>query len=139
LGVNIPATVNGNTRPTTAGAIFKTSGQALGAPNFAARIPETIAPTASGMTKQFDILLQAAPEIITAMPNAARCKLAGQPTQMFDAQGLCTMNGIACLQGYAATDAQKALCDQVAQQGSTPAFGQTLAVATILAAAHTCE
>lgn len=135
LGVNL----NKQSTPPSAGQLYKGGSQALGAPNYGARIREGIENTTSGATKLFDVFVQAAPEIIAAMPNVAACKLAGQPTQMFDAQGKCTLAGISCLQGAPAVQAQVDLCNQALTEASTPTIGQTIAVATILAAAHTCE
>src|SRR5258706_3843847 len=111
----------------------------MGGPNYAARVAETIELTAAGATKLFDIFVEAAPEVIAAMPNLDRCKVGGQPTQLFDAQGHCTLAGITCLQGYTATADQVALCNQALTEGSSPPIGQTIAVASILSAAHTCE
>ena len=125
--------------PPTAGDLYATGAQAMGAANYGARVPESIELTAAGATKLFDIFTRAAPEIITAMPNVARCKVAGLPTSMFDASGHCTLDGIACLKGSPASPDQVALCNQAVSEGSTPAIGQTVAVATVLSAAHTCE
>ena len=100
---------------------------------------EAIEGTTSGDTKLFDIFVQAAPEIIAAMPNAAACMVAGAPTSMFDAQGKCTQAGVSCLQGMPATQDQVDLCNIALTEGSTSAVGQAIAVGTILAAANTCE
>jgi hypothetical protein len=135
LGVNMAKTAT----PPSAGQLYKGGAQALGAPNYGARVPEAIENTTAGLTKLFDIFVQAAPEIITAMPTAAQCKKAGAAVSMFDGQGKCTLDGISCLQGAPASQAQKDLCDTVLTEGSTPQIGQAIAVATILAAAHTCE
>jgi hypothetical protein len=135
LGVNLGSTGT----PPTAGQLYRGGAQAMGGPNYGARVAETIELTAAGATKLFDIFVQAAPEIIAAMPNADRCKVAGQPTSMFDAQGHCTLAGITCLQGSPATADQVALCNQALTEGSTPTIGQAIAVASILSAAHTCE
>ena len=51
----------------------------------------------------------------------------------------CTKEGIACLQGMPATQDQVDLCNIALTEGSTPAVGQAIAVASILAAANTCE
>jgi hypothetical protein len=131
LGVNVAG--NG------AGALYRNGGGAMGVPNYAARIAEALENTTAGATKMFDIFVQAAPQIITNMPNADACKVAGVGTEMFDAQGKCTLDGISCLQGSPATQAQKDLCDSALTAASTPEIGRTIAVATILAAAHLCE
>jgi hypothetical protein len=132
FGVNMAAT-----GATTAGAIYKAGSQAMGSPNFGARVPESISLTTSGTTKLFDIFVQAAPEIIAAFPTTAM--KAGAPVALLDANGKFTSDGIAFLQGAPASQAQVDLLNNVATSASTPAIGQTLAVATLLAAAHTCE
>jgi hypothetical protein len=134
LGVNM-----GNTAATSAGALYKNAGQAMGAANYPARVAEAIELTTAGATKLFDIFVQAAPEIIKAMPANTSCMVAGAATNMFNADGTCSLAGISCLQGSPATAAQKALCDNIVGSASTATIGQTLAVATLLSAAHTCE
>jgi hypothetical protein len=135
LGVNMAKT----STPPSAGQLYKGGAQAMGAPNYGARVREAIEGTTSGDTKLFDIFVQAAPEIIAAMPNQAACKKAGVATQMFDANGKCTAEGVACLQGMPASQAQIDLCNQALTEGSTAAIGQAIAVGSILAAANTCE
>jgi hypothetical protein len=125
--------------PPSAGQLYQGGSQAMGAPNYLARVAEATENTTAGATKLFDIFTQAAPEIIAAMPNQAQCQVAGQPTQMFDANGQCTQAGISCLTGAPASQAQVDLCNQALTQASSSALGQQIAVATILAAAHTCE
>jgi len=139
LGVTIPATVGTGAAALTGGALYVGGAGALGAPIYGARIPESVEITTAGATKLFDIFVQSAPSIVTAMPNLARCKTAGVAASMFDAQGKCTLEGITCLQGAPAMQSQKDLCDQALTEASTPQIGQTIAVASILAAAHTCE
>jgi len=131
LGVNLGATGT----PPTAGQLYKNGAQAMGGPNYAARVAETIELTAAAATKLFDIFSQGAQEIVTAMPTTARC----MGTNMFDMAGHCTAAGIACLQGAPASQAQVDLCNQALTEGSSPQISQTIAVASILAAAHTCE
>jgi len=132
LGVNMAAT-----GATSAGLIYKNGSQAMGAPNYGARVSESIELSTAGATKLFDIFVQAAPEVIAAIPNVA--KKGGVAIQMFDAAGNCTPDGIAFLQGAPATQAQVDLCNNALTSASTPAIGKTIAVATILAAAGTCE
>ncbi|MCU1283468.1 MAG: hypothetical protein JWM53_7014 [bacterium] len=132
LGVNMAAT-----GATSAAVIYKNGNQAMGAPNYGARVSESIELTTAGATKLFDIFVQAAPEVIAAIPTVA--KKNGTAIQMFDAGGKCTADGIAFLQGAPATQAQVDLCNNILGSASSAAIGQTLAVATLLAAAHTCE
>ncbi len=119
----------------SAGDLYSNGFGALGAANYGARIPEAIESTTAGSTKLFDILVAAAPEIIANMSATKRC--AG--VSMFDASGACTLDGISCLKGLPATAQDKAFCDNVTTAASTPEIGQTIAVASVLAAAHTCE
>jgi hypothetical protein len=86
-----------------------------------------------------DVFVQAAPEVIAAMPNVKACQVKGVGTKMFDANGKCTLDGIGCLMGAPATSQHVALCNQAIADASTPEIGQKLAVAAILAAAHSCE
>lgn len=132
FGVNMAAT-----GATSAGLLYKNAGQAMGAPNYGARVPESIELTTAGATKLFDIFVQAAPEIITAFPNKAM--KAGAAVQLFDTNGKFTSDGIAFLQGAPASQAQIDLANNILGAASTPDIGKTLAVATLLAAAHTCE
>jgi hypothetical protein len=134
LGVNMGATGS-----TSAAQLYKNGAQAMGAPNYGARVPEAIEITTAGATKLFDIFTQAAPEIIAAMANLKACQKAGTATQMFDAQGHITLDAIACITGAPAVQAQADLANQAITEASTQTIGQTIAVATILSAQHTCE
>ncbi len=136
LGVDLSKTAT----PASAGELYLGGLGALGAANYGARVPEALELTAAGAARLFDIFVEAAPEVIAAMPTLTRCQgVGGTATQMFDASGHCTKDGISCLSGVPATQAQQDLCDAVASAGSTATIGKTLAVATILAATHTCE
>jgi hypothetical protein len=132
LGVNMAAT-----GATSAAVLYKNGSQAMGAPNYGARVSESIELTTAGATKLFDIFVQAAPEIIAAFPQKAM--KAGAAVQLFDANGKFTSDGIAFLQGAPASQAQIDLANNILDAASTPDIGKTLAVATLLAAAHTCE
>jgi hypothetical protein len=124
---------------TQAGNMWAQSDQALGAPNYSARARENAKLTTASAAKLFDIFVQAAPEIIAAMPTLPACTVGGQPTEMFNANGNCTIDGISCLIGTPATLGHVDLCNNVVNQASTPEKGQHIAVATLLAAANTCE
>ncbi len=132
FGVNMA-----NTTTTSAGFLFKNGSQAMGAPIYASRTAEAIELSTAGATKLFDIFVQAAPEIVTAFPTKAM--KAGAAVALFDSSGKFTSDGIAFLQGAPASQAQLDLANNVLTSASTPAIGQTLAVSTLLAAAHTCE
>lgn len=100
--------------------------------------------TTSSALKLFDIFIQAAETIITQMPSRPHCMKGGQPTAMFDANDSCNPDAITCLIGYPATEDHTLLCDLIidkADPGDTMDVRKKkiIAVATLLAAAHTCE
>lgn len=133
-GVNL-----GNTVALSAGRMWRESDQALGAPNYAARQREGRELTTATASKLFDIFVQAAPEIIAAMPNRAECQVAGAGVTMFNADNQCSADGIACLIGVPATPSHLELCNLTVQRASDVEKGKLMAVASLLAAAHTCE
>ena len=127
------------TGETQAGNMWATSDQALGSANYAARSRENPTLTTASAAKLFDIFVQAAPEIIAAMPTLPACTVGGQGTEMFNVGGSCTSDGITCLIGQPATLGHIDLCNNIVNQASTQAKGQVIAVAALLAAANTCE
>ncbi len=133
-GVNLAATAAG-----TAGALYRNGDQALGAPNYAARQREGRELSTATASKLFDIFVSAAPEIITAMPTLPACTVAGTGTSMFNGDNQCTADGIACLLGVPATASHLELCNLTVSRASDVEKGKRIAVATLLAAAHTCE
>jgi hypothetical protein len=133
-GVDLGAQAN-----TSAGFIYRTSDQALGVANYGARVPESTELTTASAAKLFDIWVAAAPEIIANMPNRAECQVGGVGAKMFNDQGQCTADGITCLIGYPATATHLELCNQILASASTPERGRIIAVASLAAAAHTCE
>ena len=141
-GVNLGA-VAANGQPPTAGQIYKTNPNpaTLGAPNYLARLREVTQQTTSGATKLMDIFVQAAPEIIAAMPNLAACKIGGASVTMFDKNDAtaCTREGVMCLLGSPPSKAQVDLCTAMVKDNASLPLGQRLAVAAILASAHGCE
>ncbi len=135
FGVDLAATGD----PPTAGELVSNGGTALGQANYAARMGEDLVWTAAGAAKQFDIFVQAAPEIIAAMPTLAQCQKDGADVQLFDADGNCSEDGVTCLIGRPATADHLAICKSLVQSASTVENGQNIAVATLLSAAHSCE
>lgn len=128
-----------NLADLTAGNLYDTGDQALGAPNYAARVRENGEVTTAGASRLFDIFVAAAPEIIANMPNRPECQIGGVGATMFDVSGACTADGISCLLGVPATASHIEVCNLTVQQASTPELGQRMAVAVLAAAAHTCE
>lgn len=129
----------GNLADLTAGNLYDTGDQALGAPNFAARVRENAEVTTAGASRLFDIFVAAAPEIIANMPLRAECQIGGVGATMFDASNACTADGITCLLGVPATPSHIEVCNLTVQQASDPELGKRMAVAVLAAAAHTCE
>jgi hypothetical protein len=129
-----------NTAASSAGQLYTSGIAAMGGPNFGARVPETLAVSISGASREFDIFASGATEIITNVPNLARCKDAsGTAAAVFDASGKCQASGLTCILGVPATQAHLDLCNLTISRASTPQIGQRLAVAVMMAAAFTCE
>lgn len=138
---NILRSVGINTANTTAlsaGALYQDGDSAMGAPNYANRIRENIGVTTSGTSRLFDILAAGATEVITALPTLARCQVGGVGVQLFNGS-TCVAEGITCLIGVPAQPAHVELCNLTISRASDQTVGKRLAVATLLAAAYTCE
>ncbi len=134
VGVNVASTTN-----LSAGQLYTSGDNAMGAPNFANRIRENISITTSGASRTFDIFAAAATEIITNVPTLTRCQVNGQPAALFNASNQCEASGITCIIGVPAQAAHLDLCNLTISRASTPEVGKRLAVATLMAAAYTCE
>jgi len=130
VGIN-PA----NATNLSAGQLYTSGFNAMGGPNFANRIRENIGVTTSGSSRMFDVFAAGADEVITQMPNLARCNGAS----MFDANNQCRADGITCLIGQPATVAHLDFCNLTVTSASDVTVGKRIAVAAILAAAYTCE
>ena len=125
----------------TAGRLYSQGAQALGAPNYAARVRENIDLGLATTAKLFDIYVQAAPEIIQRLPGRPECQLdgGGGGAALFDAANHCRADGVSCLIGVPATATHLEICDQTVRDASDVETGKRLAVAVLAAAAHTCE
>ncbi len=135
LGMN-----RANTVALSAGELYNDGQIALGIANFPNRIRENLGITTSGASKEFDIFAAGAPETmasITAATGAIATRCPG--VQLFDTSGNCTPSGVSCIIGVPASATELDLCNLTVQRASTPAIGQQLAVAAMLAAAYTCE
>ena len=96
-------------------------------------MPESIELTTAGATKLFDIIVQAAPEIIAAMPKATACMTAGVPAALFGTRTASARRTDRCLQGATRRRRRSSTCcNNVADVGFDAAIGQTLAVATLM-------
>ena len=138
LGVDL-TTKSTNGAPPTAGELLSGGGTALGAANYTARVGESLVWTAAGAAKQFDIFVQAAPQIIANIQNAPACQVNGSGPVMFNPDNTCNRDAVSCLMGKPASDDHVAICNNLVTSGSSLDKGKALAVATILAAAHSCE
>ncbi|HEX8108302.1 MAG TPA: hypothetical protein VF516_11270 [Kofleriaceae bacterium] len=135
VGINAANTAN-----PSAGQLYTSGAAAMGAPNFSARVKENMSVSTSGASREFDIFAAGATEVMTNLPNLARCKDAsGAAAVLFDASGQCQASGITCLIGVPATPDHVALCNQTVTTASTPDIGKRMAVAAMLAAAYTCQ
>lgn len=134
LGVTL-ANDDSGSNPPTASDLLRGGGTALGAANYASRLGEQVFWTASGAAKQFDIFVQAAPEIVANLSSSTAC----DGVDLFDADDKCVADGITCLLGRPATPDHVALCNNVVESASTIEKGKNIAVASILSAEHSCE
>jgi hypothetical protein len=123
------------TGEVSAGRIYRDGAAALGAPNYGGRIRETVEIGLATTSKLFDIFVQAAPELIAAMPSRPECGGAA----LFDAANRCNPDGVSCLLGMPATPTHLQICDQTVSRAGDVESGKQLAVAVLAAAAHTCE
>jgi hypothetical protein len=132
IGVNVDNTTN-----LSAGQLYTSGFNALGGPNYANLIRENISITTSGASRLFDIFAAAAPEVITAFESNAIARCPG--AQLFDASNTCRPEGITCIIGTPATARHLDYCNLTVTSASNVTVGKRLAVATMLAAAYTCE
>jgi len=137
FNVNIDANAN----IPTAGQLYRQGQGALGAANYDGRVGESITWSAAGAAKLFDIWVQAAPEIIANVSTVDRCKVDGAATgpEMFNANDECNADAISCITGRPATPEHVAICTSIVKTASSPEKGKNIAVATLLAANHSCE
>jgi hypothetical protein len=129
----------GNPADLSAGQLYRSGDQAMGAPNYGARSRENIELTTAGASRLFDIFVAAAPEIIANLPNRPECQIGGVGAQLFNESNQCLAEGITCLIGYPATASHIEVCNLTVQRAADLQSGQRMAVAVLAAAAHTCE
>lgn len=139
-GVTFPGAAN------SAGALFTSGANPMGAPAYASRVRENLNPTTSGMSRLFDIFSSASTEIIAGFGNIEACKVAGVSPPLFDNGGTtCNAEAFKCLMGLPPTAGHLDICNKTITGAKTAAgapdqaLGQRLAVAVMLSAAHTCE
>jgi hypothetical protein len=132
LGVDVT-----NTKTDSAGELYVDGQGALGVAVYASRVPEQILPSTSALAKEYDIFVAAATEILASnLASSTRCP----GVQILDATtGAFTQDGVSCLLGKPAKPDHLTLAAQIVAQAPDQATGQQIAVATLLAAAHTSE
>jgi hypothetical protein len=131
LGVDLA-----NKAAGSAGALYAGGQGPLGVAVYASRVPEMIVPSTSALAKEYDVFVAAASEILASnLAASKRCP----GTKLVDANGQFTHDGISCLMGKPAKPDHLSLANQLASSATDPATGQRLAVATLLAAAHTSQ
>jgi hypothetical protein len=141
-GINLAGGAN------SAGNLFTTGMNSMGAPTYSARVRENLVPSTAGMSRLFDIFSSASTEIIAgfAAGTIEACKVAGVSPPLFDNAGsTCNPEAFKCLLGLPPTAQHIDICNKTiagarnAQGAADQAIGQRLAVAVMLSAAHTCE
>jgi hypothetical protein len=131
LGVDMTSTT-----ATSAAQLYAQGQGALGVAIYASRVAELILPSTSSLAKEYDIFVAAASEILTSnLASSQRCP----GVQITDSTGAFTADGISCLIGKPAKADYLTLAAQIVSQASDQTTGQQIAIATILAAAHTSE
>jgi hypothetical protein len=130
----------------TAGTLFTSGMNSMGAPVYDSRVRENLVPSTAGMSRLFDIFTSAVAKILTNFPNVEACKVGGAAVPLFDGGGAtCNTEAFSCLLGAPASAAHIDICNKTiagaknAAGAPDQAIGQRLAVAVMLAAAHTCE
>lgn len=121
----------------TAGGLYVNGDNAMGVANYANRIRENISITTSGASREFDIFAASADEIMAAFTANTITRCPG--AVLFDAGDACQLSGITCLIGAPATTRHLDYCNLTVASASDKTVGKRLAVATMLAAAYTCE
>ncbi|EYF08849.1 hypothetical protein [Chondromyces apiculatus] len=133
FGVDLGAGA-GQGMPPSAGQLYNGGLRTLGVEDYNAMAAESIVWRSSGATKTFDIFVQAAPAIIQNLPTTEHCGV-----EMFNADDSCNPDAVTCLIGRPATDKHISICSKTVEDASSVEKGKIIAVASLLAAAHSCE
>ena len=139
--------INLLSNPDSAGELYKGAKDTFGVPPLDSRTNERSFHTTAEATKLFDIFLRAAPEIVANISNpqaAPACVLNGQSKAMFTDTNKCVFESVSCLLGRPATKDDMILCDTLVGKADPSNQNDVtnkkyIAVATLLAAGHTCE
>jgi hypothetical protein len=131
LGVDVTSTT-----ANSAGLLYSTGQGPLGVAVYPSRVAEMIIPSTSALAKEYDIFVAAASEILKDnLASSTRCP----GVQLLDTTGNFTHDGLSCILGKPAKPDHLTLANQLVAQAPDPVTGQELAIATLLAAAHTSE
>ncbi|MDB4940744.1 MAG: hypothetical protein JWP97_278 [Labilithrix sp.] len=106
---------------------------ALGAANYNGRVGEAPFSSASAMAKMFDIFAMASYDAVVDGWAAPACP----DTKVLGADGKFTKDGLSCLMGKPASAEHLAVANDAITKN--PADGAKIAIAAVLAAAHTCQ
>lgn len=106
---------------------------ALGAPNYDGRVPEAAFGSTSAVAKAFDIYMLASYDAVDPTFNAPACP----GVKVLGDDGKFTKDGVSCLIGKPATSEHVAIANDAIVQN--PTDGAKIAIAAMLAAAHTCQ
>ncbi len=133
--------------PDSAGELYGGAKDTFGVPPQDSRMNERSFHTTAEATKLFDIFLRAAPEIVANIGTAAAapaCVYNGVSKPMFEADHTCVMESVSCLLGRPASKDDITLCNAIVAKADPANMADLtnkkyIAVATLLAAGHTCE
>jgi len=128
----------GGTRPNGARSgqqIFNQgdTAAALGAANYNGRVPEAPFASTAAVAKMFDIFAMAAYDPVEADWSAPACP----GVKVLGDDGKFTRDGLSCLMGKPATEEHVAIANDAIAKN--PQDGAKIAIAALLAAAHTCQ
>lgn len=128
--------LNGGGQPQglqSAQQIYNGAGPAFGVANYNGRVPEAPFASTSAMAKMFDIFAMASYPATNQNWNPTACP----NTDLLGADGKFTRDGLSCLMGRPALDEHLAIANDAIAKN--PTDGAKIAVAALLAAAHTCQ
>jgi hypothetical protein len=150
VGNNSPDAADGYcvAKPATAGYLYFSGKDSFGVPRLNSRMAERDEHSTASAMKMMDVFIQAAPQIIANISNPAKapaCTLNGKNLPMFDPKdGSCVEESVSCLIGTPATEDHVLLCNLLVQKANVNdsidvAKKRNIAVAALLAAAHSCQ
>jgi len=149
VGNNSPDAADGYcvSKPSTAGYLYFAGKDSLGVPKQDSRLGEKEEHSTASAMKMMDIFIQSAPQIVANIGDpqkAPACTLNGKNYPMFAGDNTCIEESVSCLIGTPATDDHMLLCNLVLQKAKSGDATdmmkkKNMAVALLLAAAHSCQ